>query len=1043
MSSHAFTPAPPQRNALRRGVSILLAFLLAAASILLIAPTANAVPGVTTTVLQNGSPLQPGAEVREGDVLKLRMQYTAAAVGQEVEITLAPGVTVSNTFPNNEAVESITPTANGVKVKFKDPWPDIAQGILDLDLVVSPISTSGPGEVKWNDGTDHTVPVVFVKNGDQKQNVQEGYAKAVNPTNLDSYVLKDADGNYLGLNPAITGKDLDYTLTINTPEGATLPDGYTVSDLLPAGLGYAQQPVVVTGTERTWDAAGYNPVDNPRTFVVDDSDGDSFSGHVQGALVGPSSLKLTYTVRVDDVAALDAALQQAFDNRAGAPGRYEISLTNTATYGGSKTATATVKVGATVAGPCVSCGDLGKTGDLTTVNKLAQSDGTLLDPQEITYTLHASLARWDGHSPNFVLDDNVVIEDNLLTQASWKTGAGFLSVSGSGPITSLTEADPCPATASAFADDQYVGKYCVTGQKLLVNVGKNPATNVTIAAKAQLNTVAGLTPVGTVEGGDRYLVRNTAKFNWGSSNWTTPNVDGYVVVPDASGEPVNDSSAFAKTAPGRLSTAPNQPLEVPYTFTVNSARTGVPATSTKIVDYVDTRYFDVAPDLSNVTVSGDYKVGNTTTQLTAADFELTRVGDDIEIVLSNSGKTKAAAANGTLTVKLTLTTFAFDGKQTIDIRNRADLFGNGPDALYESVIESQGTSYGAESETRKHVFDRVTNGGEWSQLLVPEEGADPIYVYRLQFIGHPGFGGVAIDTEKDVLPDGLEFIGFVNEADKATGANAVPGPVDTDEGNLVATFDPNAGPNGTINLTQRANTTFPDGDTANVYFAARLTDETRAVVNDFGNSEAVIVPGGPSIDIEKWTEEGDGSGPSYDRDGVLTNDGYTGDFDRAPGKSLTAGTPQKIRFTVSNDGPEALRDITVSDELDSGSGRIADLVCTFPGSTPAAPVTGTQWAGPFQPGDRFECTGTLPALKPGQTHADTASVTGTGVLSGRQVDDSDSWNGHVKTATAPRTDPDDGDDLPVTGSPAIGGWVAFAALAVAGGGLLLLRRRRV
>ena len=59
------------------------------------------------------------------------------------------------------------------------------------------------------------------------------------------------------------------------------------------------------------------------------------------------------------------------------------------------------------------------------------------------------------------------------------------------------------------------------------------------------------------------------------------------------------------------------------------------------------------------------------------------------------------------------------------------------------------------------------------------------------------------------------------------------------------------------------------------------------------------------------------------------------------------------------------------------------------------------------------------------------------------MDDSDSWNGHVKTASAPRTDPDDGDDLPVTGSPAIGGWVAFAALAVAGGGLLLLRRRRV
>jgi len=747
--------------------------------------------------------------------------------------------------------------------------------------------------------------------------------------------------------------------------------------------------------------------------VVDSSTASTFDGHVQGAIVGPSVLKLTYTVRVTDVDALDDALQAAFDARNGAPGNYETTLKNTATFGGDTEADAEVRLRGTILGPCPGCtGDFAKRGDLTTVNALTQDDGTLLEPVDIAYTLRANLGQWDGHSSNFTLNDNVVIEDTLISQASWNTGTGFLTVSGAGPIASL-DAVACPTPASDFAGDTFVGKYCLDGQKLLVNVGKNSATNITITAHAQLNTVAGLPTVDGVEGGDRYRVRNTATFRWGGSNFTTPNVDGYVVVPESSAEGVDDSSAFAKTAPDRLSAVPGQPLEVPYTFTADSARTGVPAASTKIVDYVDTRYFDLAPGLSNVTVSGDYKVGSTTTPLAATDFTLTRVGDSIEIVLSTAGKAKAAAPNGVLTVKLTLTTLAFDGKETIDIRNRAALFGSGGDPLFVSQFESQGRSYGAESETRKHVFDRVTNGGEWTQLLVPgEEEIGEVYVYRLQFIGHPGFGGIAIDPEQDVLPAGLEFLGFVNEADKATGANPAPGPVDTDEGNLVATFV-NSAPSGTIQLTQRPGTTFEDGSIANVYFAARIVDEDLAIINDFGNSRTIIVPGGPSIDIEKWIDEG--SAPEYDQQGRLTNDGFTGDYDKAPGKSLTADQKHQIRFTVSNDGPEPLIDIEVSDSLDSGVGPITGLDCIFPDDS-----TGTTWAGPLAPAQKFECTGTLPALKAGQRHADTVQVNAVGAMSGVPVHDDDEWHGHVPTA------------LETTGGQALSGlavlvWASSAA----------------
>jgi len=237
LSHSEFNFERPQTSLLKRGLTIILSFMLAATAMFVTAPGANAAPGVTTTVLQNGSVMQPGAEVYTGDSLQLQVKYTAAAVGQEVEVKLGPGVNVSHTFPDNEAVESFTPTADGVLIKFKDPWPDIAQGILNLDLVMEPVDETAPGQVTWNDGTDHSVPVVFMKDGDSKQDVGDGFAKAVSPGNLDSYVDKDADGNYIGVKDGIEDEILTYTLTINTPEGVTRPAGFTVSDELLSGLG--------------------------------------------------------------------------------------------------------------------------------------------------------------------------------------------------------------------------------------------------------------------------------------------------------------------------------------------------------------------------------------------------------------------------------------------------------------------------------------------------------------------------------------------------------------------------------------------------------------------------------------------------------------------------------------------------------------------------------------------------------------------------------------------------------------------------------------
>src|SRR5690606_8569827 len=107
----------------------------------------------------------------------------------------------------------------------------------------------------------------------------------------------------------------------------------------------------------------------------------------------------------------------------------------------------------------------------------------------------------------------------------------------------------------------------------------------------------------------------------------------------------------------------------------------------------------------------------------------------------------------------------------------------------------------------------------------------------------------------------------------------------------------------------------------------------------------------------------EGAAPEYNDSGALTNDGYAGDFDEAPGKALAVDTPLPINFTISNDGREDLVDVVVSDQLTDGAGAIQDLTCDF--SPLGGPETGTTWDGPFLIADQFNCTGLLPALTNG------------------------------------------------------------------------------
>lgn len=852
---------------------------------------------------------------------------------------------------------------------------------------------------------------------------------------------------FRGLDDDVIGVPLSYTITVEIPEGTVYDaaNPLSIADQLPEGLSYVTSPNSFAATLTTWDEDGMNRVVNPTTFSPTISgatagNGESFTSSSQ--ITGPAILTITYNATIADEASrvlVENALRAEATGLNGNSGSFTHTLTNRATFNGGDAQTADVDLTGTIPGPCTTgCNGaaFGKSGSGASVNVITDDDGLIVDeqgnpaPVDVTYTLSADLSQWDGHNNNYTLDRNVVISDTLPAQLTWNTDdADFVTVtaeSGS-EFTTLTkvtcptgtETAPIADAAAAFNDDAYVGTYCVDGQRLLINVGQDQGTDVSFALKAQLHTVDGLSPSGTstIQGATRYQLPNQAQFWHRNGARSDANNNQYPVeLPDDRDAGLNDSAAFTKEGPsGAVVVTPGERAYVPYTFTVDTDVTGISAADARIEDRIDTSIFDMS-DLSLITVSSDY--------------DGTDVTDDVELSFENGilvielADGTTLPADGTWTVRLELPTFPLEGKQTLDITNYASLFGTGSDPEYWSEDGSRATSFGDELEVRKHVFDRGSS--DWTQVLVaPEDGdgalVDNVYVYRLQLIAHGSFSG-AILSVTDLLPDAAEFVGFVDAADVATGGPAIPSTtIDLGHG-INAVYNASAGTQGEITLEQ-ASGSMPVGGEVAAYFAVRVDPNLpEAVVNNFAGQEATIVPGGPSIDIEKWIDEG--VSPQYDAQGRLLNDGFKGDYDAAPGKRLEANKTHQIRFTVSNDGPERLVDLAVSDRLDSGVGQITDLVCTFPDGS-----TGLTWAGPFAVGEQFECVGTLPALKAGQSHADTVQVTAVGELSGITVGDEDEWHAHVPTA------------LETTGGRSLIGLAIVGGLGILGGGMLVLRRR--
>src|SRR5699024_1765357 len=137
----------------------------------------------------------------------------------------------------------------------------------------------------------------------------------------------------------------------------------------------------------------------------------------------------------------------------------------------------------------------------------------------------------------------------------------------------------------------------------------------------------------------------------------------------------------------------------------------------------------------------------------------------------------------------------FEGKQTVNIKNHAILYGEDEEPLYWSETTSEASSFGDEAEVRKTIRDSTKQ--EWTQNLRVEIGEDgelvkDEYVYNLAFIPHGNYSAVTIVPVLDELPDEVEFVGFVTDDDVDTGDNPVDGPVDIG-GNLEAVYDAGTG----------------------------------------------------------------------------------------------------------------------------------------------------------------------------------------------------------------------------------------------------------
>lgn len=411
-------------------------------------------------------------------------------------------------------------------------------------------------------------------------------------------------------------------------------------------------------------------------------------------------------------------------------------------------------------------------------------DGDLAEPLDMSYTLTADLTEFaDFAGKYFGLDRNVVVVDELPAQMEWAQDV-LTVVAPEGLALERVEG----VSEEDFAGDDYVGTYQVVGRQLMLNLGQDLGVRYEFEVSARLTTVEGLSrqDLPTENGWPKYTeigftgLTNEAAFHYRENGPVQEDHSSHrLVVPMDPREGITDPEVFDKTTSGgTLNVRPGQTVDVPFGFT--AAAGAVPDLgASRIVDYVDQDVFDLSDlDAIRDSITGTY---NWQGPLTGSDFELEvdAEGNLVVTVSDTFGQDLPEWARPDLdqpltqrlAIELTLPTHPVQGKQVLTIVNNASLVGGDDDGIvWDAEASGTATSYGDELEVRKSIY---RGSGEWTQNLrveLDEDGelTQDEFIYRVELIPHGAYQGVAIIPMADVLPEELEYIGFVADADLDT-----------------------------------------------------------------------------------------------------------------------------------------------------------------------------------------------------------------------------------------------------------------------------------
>lgn len=853
------------RTSRRHGVrgravtAAVLAALLAVSSVVLVPSAAAAVVAnfVHTGGNHQGTPV---LETTSDHTLKL--QYGAEPGGSSFVIVVPAGVTVPDAAlvvpAGNTAIASLVRQPGGdILVTFADPFPaDVNQGALDLKFRMDAVQQSERRDLVWTvAGQEVSTEVIVRAPGDSFAGVgNNNAAKTAGWADLDRFVSV-VDGA-VRIDPAVVGTELPYSLSYETTQART---GFVVTDTL--GTGLTLVPNSGAATVISWDAAGLN-----RT--VTSVAAPTTAGSVltwTGDLPAPSRLEITYRATMDAAALADLESRlteqyRAIDPDAG--GSYRATLANRANFGGLVDRRADRSLGGAVAAaPRPDLGQaFGKSVDRTERNVTPAVDGTLDPAVPQTYTLTADLTAWNGTSAHHTLTRDVVVTDTLPAQSAWAVDdPEFLTLTAGGAAVPLTRVDDAAAVAAL------VGSWTVVGQQLVVNVGRDARRHV-VVAKAVTGTVQGL-PTGWTDqpGATAHQLRNDAAFDWASSAQPTPapvarSVTTVLLDRGDTSEGVDDPRRFSKVGQAsEVAVTPGRQSHVSFTFTVEQGTTDFG--SATVIDDIDHSIFDLS-DLSKILVtSSSYDFQPNVLNHNSFDFSLDDRG---RLVVAPSARfterwpdwmSTARPWDRRMQFSLALPLREMQGKQTLQITNRATLSGIDQEETYRSVATAAATSFGSELEIDKSVHDAAL--GTWTKSLrVPlaDDGSPERseFVYRVLLLPHRGYADVRILPVTDVLPAGVEFVGFVRPENAAAGTVEPGTSYPIPAGRLTATWD---AASRSVVIGQDPNTLLPRVSQLEVAFKVRLTDATPEVgiTNRITGTSATITPTDSyPLNVTKW-----------------------------------------------------------------------------------------------------------------------------------------------------------------------------------------------